>query len=383
MKQQVKCVKQGISQYSKNLLRSFKLLVTAAIYLFAPFTWSQEENQIEVNPTVKDMISMIKRDVDSNFVYDYKNTKFVPPEGQTLLIMGQTLERINEYMKHFPNQPIPGGWSAYWGIPEFTGVTESFKNETGGTQNHQMLIDKFSNTVVQSALWMVGKWDIAKNTSDGDYDTVIKKYAKWAKTTQRPIYLRIGYEFDGIHNELEPATYVKAYRRIVDLLRAKGAGNIAFVWHSYASKPYNGYKISQWYPGDDYVDWVGISVFGHGYKDNGFGPDCDAVLEFAKQNKKPVMIAESNPIFGIEGDNVDVWKKWFVNFFSFSYNKNIKAISFINEDWVSLKINGISDWKDGRLYNNEKISKAWFAETNKVHYLKQSPELFELLGYRE
>jgi hypothetical protein len=28
------------------------------------------------------------------------------------------------------------------------------------------------------------------------------------------------------------------------------------------------------------------------------------------------------------------WDQWFVNFFSFAYNKNIKAISFINEDWT-------------------------------------------------
>ena len=93
------------------------------------------------------------------------------------------------------------------------------------------------------------------------------------------------------------------------------------------------------------------------------------------------MIAESNPIFGIEKSNIDVWNKWFVNFFTFAYNKNIKAISFINQDWSRTAIDGISDWKDGRLYNNEKISKAWFLETDKDRYLKQSPELFELLEY--
>ena len=47
-----------------------------------------------------------------------------------------------------------------------------------------------------------------------------------------------------------------------------------------------------------------------------------------------------------------------------------KAISFINENWSQLEIAGISDWKDGRLYNNEQVSKAWFKETNKDRYLK-------------
>ena len=93
------------------------------------------------------------------------------------------------------------------------------------------------------------------------------------------------------------------------------------------------------------------------------------------------MIAESNPIHGIDKDNIEAWDQWFVHFFTFIYKKNIKAVSFINEDWQSLFIQGISDWKDGRLYNNEKISKAWFLETNKDRYLKQSSELFEQLGY--
>ena len=335
----------------------------------------------EVQITTDSMVSMIKSEIDPEYVYKYEKTKFVPPDGKTLLIMGQTVESINEYLSHFSDQPLPGGWSAYWGIPEFVGVTESHKNENGSSQNHQMLIDNFPNTVVQSAMWMVGKWDVAKKAGNGDYDEVVKQYSAWAKSANRPLYLRIGYEFDGPHNELEPKEYIKAYRHIVDLIRAEGTNNIAFVWHSYASKPFKNYTSSAWYPGDDYVDWVGISVFGHAYAGTDFGPNCDAILKFAKQHKKPVMIAESNPIQGIDKENIEVWGQWFVNFFSFIYNKNIKAISFINEDWPRTGIDGISEWKDGRLYNNEEVSKAWFKETNKDHYLKQSKKLFEQLGY--
>lgn len=372
----------------KYIMRKLEVvfLVVSMTTLTSQHLWSQEKKmsrQSNSNLSPEQMASMIQTDVDSEYIYEYKKTKFVPPAGKTLLIMGQTVERITEYMDRFPNQSIPGGWSAYWGIPEFKGITEAHKNQTGNTQNHQMLVDDFPNTVVQSAMWMVGKWDVAKKTKKGDYDKVIKQYAAWAKTTNRPIYLRIGYEFDGPHNELEPKQYVKAYKRIVDIIRAEGVDNIAFVWHSYASAPYNNYPVSQWYPGDDYVDWVGISVFSHAYYGSNFGPHCNAVLEFAKQHKKPVMIAESNPIYGIDNDNIDAWNKWFVNVFTFTYNKNIKAISFINENWKQMAIEGISEWKDARLYNNEQISKAWFLETNQDHYLKQSPELFELLGYQK
>lgn len=359
-------------------------LTTVLLFFLSPFAYSQEdatEESAASSLSVEKMVSQINMEVDPEFVYDYEQTKFVPPPGKTLLIMGQTVESISEYLDKFPDQKIPGGWSAYWGIPEFKGITEPFKNETGSTQNHQMLIDNFPNTVVQSAMWMVGKWDVAKKAGKGDYDKVIRKYGAWAKSTDRPIYLRIGYEFDGPHNELEPKQYIKAYRHVVDLLREEGVDNIAFVWHSYASKPFKDYQLSAWYPGDNYVDWIGISVFGHAYDSADFGPHCDAVLNFAKAHKKPIMIAESNPIKGIDEENIEAWDQWFVNFFTFIYNRNIKAVSFINEDWQRLSIQGISHWKDARLYNNENISKAWFHETNKERYLKQSPELFEQLGY--
>lgn len=324
----------------------------------------------------------INTQIDPEFNCAYQKTKFVPADGKCLLIMGQTEERIQEYLQHFSNQPIPGGWSAYWGITEFKGITESFTNETGSSQNHQWLIDQFPNTAMHSALWMVGMHDIAEKTATGFYDEIILQFAAWAKTIDRPIYLRIGYEFDGAHNELEPKIYVKAYRKIVDMLRNQGVDNIAYVWHSYAAPPYQGHPISAWYPGDNYVNWMGVSVFGHPYEGE-LTQYSLTVLKYAKEHHKPVMICESNPIRGIATDSSQAWNDWFVNFFSFVYNKNIKAISFINEDWQSLNIPGISEWKDGRLSNNKQVAEAWFNETNKDRYLKQSPELFEQLGYQK
>lgn len=332
------------------------------------------------DPLVEEMVAMINTEVDPAFVYAYEKTKFVPPDGKTLLIMGQTVESITEYMDSFAEQPGPAGWAVYWGIPSMKGVDEISTNETGSSQHHQMLVDRFPNTVLQSALWMVGRWDVLEKAGNGEYDAVVKAFSAWAKTTDRPIYLRIGYEFDGVHNELEPQGYVKAYRRIVDLMRAEGVDNVAFVWHSYAAPTYRDYPLSDWYPGDDYVDWVGISLFGHMYADE-LNAEGDTLFDFARSHRKPVMVAEASPIHGIEKDNIDAWNTWFVNFLSLTYSRNIKAISLINEDWARVAIDGISEWKDARLQNNARVYRAWFRETGKDRYLKQSPQLFEQLGY--
>jgi len=328
---------------------------------------------------VQDLVDLIQTDTDSAFVYPYPQSRVVPEDGKVLLIVGQTIGGIDEHVASFPDEPLPGGWAAYWGVPSLDGITSDFVNETGGRQNHQTLLDRYPNTVIQSGMWMVGTWDVAKRTADGEFDDVIRGYADWAKNANRPIYLRIGYEFDGPHNELEPEDYVNAYQHVVGILREEKVDNVAYVWHSYASAPYNGYSIEEWYPGDSYVDWVGISLFGHSYTPTPSSA-LDDVLDFARLKQKPVMIAEASPINGIETKGTNVWEQWFVNMFSLTYDKNIKAISFINEDWERFYFPG-TDWGDARLQNNETISAAWFEETNSDRYLKQSPQLFEQLGY--
>lgn len=331
--------------------------------------------------TAADRVAAIDRTVDPDFVYTYDQARFVPPDGKTLLIMGQTVERIDEYLAAFPDEPLPAGWSAYWGVPEFVGITEPHVGEYGTTQDHQMLVDDFPDAVVHSAMWMVGTWDVAQNTADGAYDAVIDQYAAWANTVDRPIYLRIGYEFDGWHNELEPGVYVLAYRRVVDRMRAAGVDNVAFIWHSYASPPYNGYDVADWYPGDDYVDWVGVSVFDHLYTGQPtLGSDGQAVLEFARDHGKPVIAAESSAVRGIDPADARAWDAWFVPFFSFVHRHEIKAIAFISEDWSTLDFPGVT-WSDARLSNNADVAEAWFLETSDPRYLHASPDLYHALGY--
>ena len=341
--------------------------------------------QAEAAAQVEKMVTKISTQVDPAFEYEYDQTKFVPPAGKTLLIIGQDLHTIDEYMDRFSDRPVPGGWMAYWGISGMNGVDRKNADDIArqyGRQNHQELVDQYPDTVLQSGLWMVGMWDVLKNAGQGKYNTVIRQFSAWAKTIDRPVYLRIGYEFDGEHNQLEPVDYVKAYRLIVDIIRAEGANNVAFVWHSYAAPAYNNHPLSAWYPGDDYVDWVGLSLFGHMYSPD-LSKEADEVFEFAKTHRKPVMIAEASPINGIDKNTTEAWDTWFVNLLSLAYTRNVKAICYINANWPSYPGFTSLKWKDARLQNNQRIADAWFKETGKDRYLKQSPRLYQQLGYQQ
>ncbi len=83
---------------------------------------------------------------------------------------------------------------------------------------------------------------------------------------------------------------------------------IAFCWHSWAAPKVA--PLQDFYPGDDLVDWIGISIFQQLYPwanaetiadfVGGSLDQVQEVFEFAKEHDKPIMIAESTP-FGGEG----------------------------------------------------------------------------------
>jgi beta-mannanase len=63
-----------------------------------------------------------------------------------------------------------------------------------------------------------------------------------------------------------PERFRDAYRHIIDICRSEGAQDITWVFHvndgSHPQEPWN--TMAAYYPGDDYIDWIGVSVYGAG-----------------------------------------------------------------------------------------------------------------------
>ena len=61
-----------------------------------------------------------------------------------------------------------------------------------------------------------------------------------------------------------PERFRRAYRRIVEICRAEGADDITWFFHAdVGGWPESGWnKAWRYYPGDDVVDWVGLSDYG-------------------------------------------------------------------------------------------------------------------------
>ncbi|MDI6731880.1 MAG: sugar-binding protein [Candidatus Margulisbacteria bacterium] len=114
---------------------------------------------------------------------------------------------------------------------------------------------------------------VLKDIIAGKWDAYISTWAKEAKAFGKPIFVRMAHEFniDGypwgiIHNDKDPQVYVKAFRHVVDIFKREGASNVKFVWcfmnYSFPDESWNDWAAA--YPGDNYVDWIGIDGYNWG-----------------------------------------------------------------------------------------------------------------------
>ncbi len=119
---------------------------------------------------------------------------------------------------------------------------------------------------------------------NGDFDSALIVWAQEAASLPYPILVEFGTEvngawfpWNGIHNgggitdqygdpsyPDGPERFRDAYRHIIDICRREGANNITWFFHVDAQPEPNEWwnDIKYYYPGDDYIDWVGISTYG-------------------------------------------------------------------------------------------------------------------------
>ncbi len=246
---------------------------------------------------------------------------------------------------------------------------------------------------------------------------------------ERPVFQRIGYEFDGPWNCYNQDFYKAAFRYVKERIDALGADNVATVWQA-ATYPDDGdpqydYAVSSaprehyedWYPGDDVVDWVGVSFFsGKSYLDYQWScqdqakpwtvPEStprllqDALADLAREHEKPLFVAESAPqgfdlaalthscvaarqdhLAGHAFDDADsAYDAFFSDYLTWmSDNADVvRAFSYINTNWQAQSrwycapeaaTCAQGYWGDTRLEASTTVLDRFFGELNKAPFV--------------
>ena len=119
---------------------------------------------------------------------------------------------------------------------------------------------------------------------DGDFDTALTQWAIDASNTNIPLLVEFGTEVNGnwfpwngqYNGAGETGNYGDAnkpdgaerfrdaYRHIIDICNTNGVDNITWFFHvdAYSEPNTDWNKIENYYPGDSYIDWIGVSVYG-------------------------------------------------------------------------------------------------------------------------
>ncbi|MEW6233504.1 MAG: glycosyl hydrolase [Chloroflexota bacterium] len=161
----------------------------------------------------------------------------------------------------------------------------------------------------------------------GEFDADLRAWARAAREFGSPLIVEYGTEvngewfpWNGIWNGAGtldgygdpsspdgPERFRGAYRRIIGICREEGADNITWVFHvnnqDVPEEPWN--RLEGYYPGDDWIDWLGVSVYGAGTPMDSEWPQFRELMDqvyprlAALSPSKPIILAE----FGVTAGN--------------------------------------------------------------------------------
>jgi hypothetical protein len=327
-----------------------------------------------------------------------------PPKGQVLFIAGQGAAQLggrpaeglgDGYLDHIPTRPA--GFTLYTSLaamPDFAGL------------NAVCEMPALEDSVLHLSVGWVSDSDLSTKVNNraitlGAFDDNVDQLAQWCARQRRPILMRIGYEYDrafpipGFH--YDPEYFPQGFRRIVDRLRAGGADNVSTVMGS-ANPPGDlpwlpAAPFARFYPGDDYVDWLGCSMW--------IPTDVDkTILSEARTRGKPVLLAETTPVkynigsgthypfYGGMPQKVtaeQIWDRWHQPMIDFirANSDVIAGWHYIADDWSSdpmFKSGPPFVNCDARPWASGEFLEIWKRGMKDAMFLQASPEVFGRLG---
>ena len=179
----------------------------------------------------------------------------------------------------------------------------------------------------------------------GAYDAQLAKQAAAVKALGVTILVRFNYEmtnneentcFTGFPVKENPGLagtkYIAAWKHLVDKFRAAGATNVKWVW----APGHKAYEKGLWrlfYPGGDYVDWIGVDDYNKFDTPASFASDPGILAFYAATSSlgKPLMIAETGAVSDPKL-NPDAQTLWLTTARTFLKGKPaIKALVYWND----------------------------------------------------
>jgi beta-mannanase len=233
-----------------------------------------------------------------------------------------------------------GAWSKEGNTANFADIASGFENnfsacdkklgvihffqpfsfDGGNTQNMYPSVDRINKVVHEGYVPMITLENHFVNANpgmkqpnlysiiEGHFDWFFTEWAKQIRQVDSVVLLRILHEFNGnwypwciANNDRNPELFIKAFRHIHEIFNAQGVNNVKFIWcpNSMSTPQEKWNFIMDAYPGDEYVDYVGLDIY------NGAGKGLQVWRSFRKEGianyfiltqripQKPLLVCET------------------------------------------------------------------------------------------
>lgn len=233
----------------------------------------------------------------------------------------------------------------------------AFDSKSGGLEIEHAYcwIGQKLNSVFESQALRLISMD--GDLSPSKYDWEWHDMARQIKAMGKPVFFRLAAEMNGDWNPWgnNPEAYINMWRYVHDIFWAGGATNAVWVFCPISWDADQPHHWTEYYPGDSYVDWLGVDGFNNGHckSPTGRWNSPKAIFEpwlveaESLYPLKPIMVAEWGcaPGFGIH-TKAD-WLKSAHTYFK--TKSQVKALVYFNEkkecNWLIDSGDPLTAWR--------------------------------------
>lgn len=264
---------------------------------------------------------------------------FAPGNGDGISSLKKVNERQKAFNTHFDlvSVYIPWGDESQCYLPQQT-IDSIYYNGS----IPMVTWEPWQNLFVQNKRNGTDKKDLKvfKNIINGDYDAYLKKFSEEIKALNRPVYVRFAHEMDNPSYPWSPKgnntpdEYRTAWKYIHQYFSKNEVYNVIWVWNPWKSE-----TIDAYFPGQQYVDWIGVTNLNYGQLNSSAGwQSMEDLYKPFHQNPifrsgLPVMLAEMGSLVAA-GRQAEWFKLAFKSksnfpeikgflFFDSGYDKNV------------------------------------------------------------
>lgn len=183
-----------------------------------------------------------------------------------------------------------------------------------------------------------------KKIADGNFDRELTEYANDVKKFGEPVMIEFGTEMNGdwfpwsgVYSNGNPGIFKNAYIRIIEIFRKQKAENVTWVFHvNYDSSPKEKWNtMADYYPGDEYIDWIGMSIYGAQHPNDEW-VNISGIFETAYKELAAVSLNKPLAVFEFGVIENKLKPEWIKEFFSIIKDRKfsrIKGISYWHSNW--------------------------------------------------